>query len=192
MVLRVEIGKGHFFDNLITSQILLTSTMMSSYMWWRSWADSVKVWELRSWYRDQWSAALFRAVELSTTQILLFLPPAKRMVLLLGNDLYYSKLELDCKEDSPVQQSFANDSDHTSSLQRGRSNMTILQNDPDLRTPYKVEDPIWQFLANDLGHPRSLLREQSGIIIILQMIRIVRIYKLLAKWSFQHKCELPC
>ena len=67
---------------------------------------------------------------------------SKRMVLLLGNDLYYSKLESDCKEDSPVQQSFANDSDHTSSLQRGRSNMTILQNDPDLRTPYKVEDPI--------------------------------------------------
>ena len=126
MVLRVKKGKGHFFDKLITSQILLTSTMMSSYMWWRSWADSVKVWESRSWYRDQWSAALFRAVELSTTQILLFLPPAKRMVLLLGNDLYYSKLELGCKEDGPVQQSFANDSDHTSSLQRGRSNMTIL------------------------------------------------------------------
>ena len=166
--------------------------MMSSYMWWRSWADSVKVWESRSWYRDQWSAALFRAVELSTTRILLFRPPAERMVLLLGNDLYYSKLELDCKEDSPVQKSFANDSDQTSSLQRGRSNMTILQNDPDLRTPYKVEDPIWQFLANDLGHPRSLLRGQSGNIIILQMIRIVRIYVLLAKWSFQHKCELPC
>ena len=48
MVLRVEIGKGHFFDNLITSQILLTKAMTSSYMWWRSWADSVKVWELRS------------------------------------------------------------------------------------------------------------------------------------------------
>ena len=69
------------------------------------------------------------------------------MVLLLGNDLYYSKLELDCKEDGPVWQSFANDSDHTSSLQRGRSNMTILQNDPDLWAPYTVEDPIWQFLA---------------------------------------------
>ena len=37
-----------------------------------------------------------------------------------------AKEELDCKEDGPVQQSLANDSDHTSPLQRGRSNMTIL------------------------------------------------------------------
>ena len=47
VVLHVKKSKGHFFDKLIRSQILLTSTMMSSYMWWRSWADSVKVWESR-------------------------------------------------------------------------------------------------------------------------------------------------